>query len=375
MEQIEIMPKTKGSGPEGTAEILSVTKPILAMAALNPLWRGITGAVATAASIPEESEAGIFKQLGKANKIALVENGTAVFPDTFKNFEFPTNSFAGYLAKGGNVKDIAQQIPFPNVSALGAVDERDVLNAFNRVRSIPIEGATDVEMKNIPKIKDTTNAFYESRNSKDTGNVVIRDSRPVYTKASSIPHEYTHGLDVQDPLLERIMANNKIDYNDNLSESRAFIAGSRANMDRSLTDPTSPDFFHPMLSYGGGEVSKQPAINYVNNMKLSYKAVGKPFDKESTDKYLKLMDKEVEKVKQRIEVDAEYRKKLTQATITTPYGTSNWVHSGRQRKLLEEQQKAFTKDRDLEGMDVNNRTAHESVRYNLNSLEERRKAN
>jgi len=374
MEVIDIMPKTQGSGPDGTQELLSLGKPILAALNLTPIGRGITAAVATMATIPEESEAGIFKMMSqRLSQNALTDRGLAIFPDLTRNLEFPTNSFAGYLFKGGSMKNIQSRLVVPDMSNLRAQDVAKVQGALQRMANTPVYEATDRAMQVKHKTNDTTSGFYSNPgNPNKTGKIVIRDSNPIFDQAATIAHEFTHGLDVEDPVMRSIMwAKDKdLDYMYNLAENRAFIAGNRSNMDETLTNVDSADFFHPMLGYANGKVSMAPAVDFVNNMRRSYKAVGRNVYDTQIDEYFDLLRSEALRTQMRVQTNPVYRAKLDEATITTNYNNAQWNINATQGKALLEQQQDFIRTKDP--MDIQNANKYNTIIKNLRTIQAKR---
>lgn len=378
MEQIDIMPKTLGSGPQGTQELLSVGKPLLAALNLTPIGRGILGAVGTMATIPEESEAGIFKVFRRSTGTTtqLVKGGLVAFPDKTLNLEFATSGFAKYLAEGGKVDNLMSQLrPMQGVHPI----YDDTLNAAkDRMNNMPISIATNKEMTDVHKVGSGTHAFYQpvtrGGGRPQLGYVKAREGQEAYSLADSITHEVTHGLDVEDDILRAIMFDkaDAIKYNDKLTESRAFLAGSRTNFPEALTSPTSPDFLHPMLSYSGGKVSIAPYLEMTRTARESYTGIGKEFDEVYTKEYKTLLKQEADKINSRLTVDIDYKIQLEKATRAVDLTTADWVMNPSQLQALENKKRVILDKVNRNSLDITGKAEYDSIKVDVNKLDKRR---
>lgn len=385
MEQIDIMPKMVGSGEQGTQELLSVGKPLLAALNLTPIGRGIMGAVATMATIPEESEAGIFgilPKLARRGRVQLVEDGAAVFPDMTRNVEFPTSGMGRHIDKKGRQKltNLADAIQDPDIFNLDIADAQFVQGMKSQLSQIPVFARDQAKMLKSANITENTNAFYSFPNPTNNlpfGKIAIKfeqaDGTLIDTAqmAASATHEFTHGADMLNPTITKILSENNsaLDYNFNLGENRAFIAGSRQGMYKDMTEPSSPDFLHPMLSYGGGKVSVTPGLDYINNIRHSYKAIGKKIDEQYIDDYL--LELREERVRMQIKVDNDPKLRYRYDIATQDISPSNqqWIfdnpqkvaHSFRQEELAN--MRAIIAKRKQDEIDAFNKANPNGVTY------------
>lgn len=333
MEQIDIMPIKQGSGPAGTRELLSTGKPLLAALNLTPIGRGILGAIGTMASIPEETEAGIFtnigKYVGKTAKLVSKE-GLAIFPDNILVHEIPTSHWTNVL----NTDTMASAVKNLKVGDISKLPEKAQIVASNRLSDIKAAELIPIDKRLSQSwgLSDATNAFYGHREAAyPKGLVAIREGIPSEKFEASLVHEYTHlGDEASSVTREAFKAldMDAIPYSDRVTEVKAFTAGSRAGFPETLTSPSSSEFVHPLISYTDGKFSSEPFARYVNALR----AEGRSPDMEELFKYSDEITKEVGRLTMKAREDPLFKRKLDEAVAKVPLHYEDWVFSTAQKK-------------------------------------------
>lgn len=337
------MPKTEGSGQAGTAELLSTASPLLAALNLTPIGRGLTMAVGTMMMAPQDASAGILSSLGRASKglTKLVDEGAAVFPDMSRNIEFPTSGMAESIARGMDSTDtLMRSIKTPeNLTSLTSEEVVQLSGKLSRLRTTPVSVADDATMLNVHKVDEGVAGFFGSSGRRtDKGRVVLREKSKV-NRADTLTHELTHAGDNASKDMNILMSAeraNDIPYFQNVSENRAFTAGYRHAFDKTLTNPDSTDFVHPMISYVNGSFSKAPGLDYVNNVKWLARRSGEAVDEQGLKDYLKLLQGETDRLQARVLQDPVFKAKLEKATEIKEGNYASWVFDAKQRKSLKE---------------------------------------
>lgn len=338
------MPRTEGSGQEGTKELLSVASPLVAALMMSPAGRGLGGIAASMGLNTLDSEAGVFSPLGRLMKggAKLVDEGVAVFPDMTRNAELPTTGFASRIAMNrDDIRTLSAYISQPdNMRHLSNEDRNKIGEAIMRMQKTPIKTDTQERMIKFGGADERTNAFYRFPTiNEPQGSIVVKEKGFPKDMAASATHEFTHDLDYVDDVFKSIMGADPttLDYMVDVTETRAFLAGSRAHFDETLTNPHSEDFVHPMISYAGGEVSAAPFYAYKNALEASYRVVGRKVDKTHMSEYRKAIEDEANFIRFKVETNPKFKAKLEAATIDTSQSNSDWVHNFKQQQALQAQ--------------------------------------
>lgn len=334
MEQIDIMPIKQGSGPAGTRELLSTGKPLLAALNLTPIGRGILGAIGTMATIPEETEAGIFTNLGKftGKGMKLTVKGMSVFPERVLVHEIPTKHWTDVL----NTETMASAVRNLKVGDISNLPQNVQAVALKRLQDVKAAELLPLDKKIAGEwnVRDSTNALYGHREAYyPKGVVAIRPELAQKPGAfeTSFVHEYTHLGDEASPATREAfvtMDRKNLAYEDRVTEVKAFTAGSRAGFGKEFTDPTSKHFVHPLISYSDGVFSNEPFIRYMNALK----AEGRPMDTRDMFEYADALKQEVDKLQANIQADPLFKRKLDEAVANVPLHYEDWVFSEGQKK-------------------------------------------
>ena len=335
MEAIDIMPKTQGSGPEGTQELLSLGKPILAALNLTPVGRGLTAAVATMAMIPEESEAGLLMPIGMIRKVGskIKTQGMSIFPDSLLHHEIPTDHWSKFITKD-NMADAIQKTSIGDVSSLPKQQKANAIAQLTETKEAQFLDL-DANLAKQWEIDDVTNAIYAERyEAYPKGVVAVRPELSFKDMMASLVHEYTHvGDDVS--LLTRktfIDSPKNIPYKDRIHEVKAFVAGSRQKAPDAVTNPDSADFLHPLISYTDGEFGNTPLVKYVNAMKKR----GVPYDIDEINQYAFGIQEEINRLSLRADENPSFKKKLDDAFADVPLHYESMIYSDVQVKARRE---------------------------------------
>lgn len=343
------MPKREGSGPQGTSELLSVGKPLLAALNLTPIGRGILGAVGTMATIPEESEAGIFVNAARAKNLKKIQlGGMSVFPDRLVTHEIPTSHWTNAV-NTDNMATAIQKLSVGPVFDIPAKPRTQILDRAKDMRKAKLISVDKYIAKNWD-MSDSTNAVYGHRNpqSYPYGVVGIRNTLPDDKMVASLVHEYTHLNDEASTITrqEFLGASDDIPYEKRLTEVKAFLAGSRAGFPDKLTNPTSDTFVHPLISYTNGKFSNEPLKKYFSAMQ----AGGQKFDMKEINSYAFEIQKEIDRLTIKAREDPVFRKTLDVAVENVPLHYESWVFSQNQVKARGKARvEAYRAKRDAEG--------------------------
>lgn len=325
------MPKREGSGPQGTSELLSVGKPLLAALNLTPIGRGILGAVGTMATIPEETEAGIFTNVAMVKNLKKIKlGGMAVLPDKVVTHEIPTAHWTGAI-NTDNMATAIQKLGVGNVSSIGSKPKKAIMARAEDMRKAKLV-SVDKFLAKSWDMSDSTSAVYGHREPKyyPYGVVGVRNTLPDDKMVASLVHEYTHLNDDASPITNAafIGASDDIPYEKRLTEVKAFLAGSRAGFPDKLTNPESTTFVHPLISYTNGKFSNEPLKRYFDAMK----AGGVKYDIKEVNTYAFEIQKEIDRLTEQARVDPVFRRTLDVAVENVPLHYESWVFSQSQTK-------------------------------------------